>query len=270
MFGGMGVAPPLSPSSDSLLSPGGATSPSSLNVSPSPQNSQQPPPEGGENLCVLSDVRFFDLVNRRWLAEDEAPVTRSPSGKSSPNPAVLSPTQPFIPRGRYAHLSSITYHTIPTSAATPTASSHSLSQQRAYLYIIGGQDLHNLWLDDICIFSLQECKWTTRKEYPRHSGTYRSVAVTSPLRVRTPALESESVRSSQHAPGNRFGGSKIGAQGAAQGINGEYTHPNSFVHLSYSAEPTEDYPCEIFLYSNYNVRFSLSIFMLFILLTAPI
>lgn len=74
--------------------------------------------------------------------------------------------------------------------------------------------------------------------------------MTSPLRVRYPSLENS--RQQPQRAGWKFGGSKIG-NGSAQGINGEYTHPDSFVHLSYSAEPSEEYPCDIYLYSNYNV-----------------
>ena len=58
-----------------------------------------------EDLCVLNDVRFFNLATKRWL------------------PAALTngaTDLPPVPKARYAHLSSITADR---------------------LFIIGGQDL---------------------------------------------------------------------------------------------------------------------------------
>jgi hypothetical protein len=80
-----------------------------------------------EELCVLNDVRFFNLTTRRWL----------PSSTNSP--------QEPIPKARYAHLSSVTSNR---------------------LFVIGGQDLSNVWLDDIYVFDLRTQSWTQRRDYP--------------------------------------------------------------------------------------------------------
>lgn len=103
---------------------------------------------------VLNDVRCFDLTTRWWLPA---------AGKSTPNGnSRLDVPNAFV---QYAHLSSV-------------------SANR--LFVIGGQDLNNLWLDDVCVFDLVSHVWIHRREYPRHSGTHRSVAVSADIRVRFP------------------------------------------------------------------------------------
>jgi len=161
-----------------------------------------------EELCVLNDVRFFNLTTRRWLP---------PSTNSLPE---------LIPKARYAHLSSITSNR---------------------LFVIGGQDLSNVWLDDIYVFDLRTQAWIQRREYPRHCGTYRSVAVCSNLTVRFPQ---EEINSGSHA-------FKLGPSGTRFSRNPsttkEFTAQDALIHLPYSATPTDDYPSDIFLFSNYNV-----------------
>ncbi|KAF8073618.1 regulatory protein ral2 [Lyophyllum atratum] len=174
--------------------------------------SNQPDSINPDELCVLNDVRFFDIVTRHWL-----PATQS----SVPVPENL------LPRARYAHLSSVTVDR---------------------LFIIGGQDFNNTWLDDVCVYDLVSRTWVQRRDYPRHCGTYRSVAVSSNIAVRLPQ---EEMRNSQSAstlgpPGQRFGpdrGSKPPT---------EFTSTESLIHQPYSAPPSEDHPSDIYLYSNYN------------------
>ncbi|KAF8895546.1 hypothetical protein BD779DRAFT_1668802 [Infundibulicybe gibba] len=170
--------------------------------------SNQPESTNPEELCVLNDVRFFDLSARRWV----------PSRSSSP-------ITDHVPRARYAHLSSIT---------------------AGRLFIIGGQDFFNTWLDDICVYDLVTRSWIDRRAYPRHCGTYRSVAVSSQLSVRLPHEEN---RDSKPSP-------DIGPVGARFS---QYNRPpttalasESLIHLPYSVTPSEEYPSDIFLYSNYN------------------
>src|SRR5258706_3944900 len=110
-----------------------------------------------EDLCVLSDVRLFSLSTLSWL-----PV--APVQTASDDPANPVPT----PRARYAHLSSVT---------------------ASKLFIIGGQDLSNVWLDDIHVYDLPTATWVMWRAYPRHGGTYRSVAVCAARRVRSPMDE---------------------------------------------------------------------------------
>lgn len=168
----------------------------------------QPQSDNPEDLCVLNDVRLFDLATYRWL-----PATEHP------------PTAP-VPKARYAHLSSI-------------ASNR--------LFIIGGQDLNNVWLDDIHVYDLVSHAWVQRRDYPRHCGTYRSVAVTADRRIRLPQEEGQ-YSSSLGQPGTRFNADQTSAP------TPDVTQTDSLIHLPYSAEPTDEYPCDIFLFSNYNVR----------------
>ena len=171
-----------------------------------------------EDLCVLNDVRFFDLSSHRWLPA------------SSSNGVLSDPvSDSLVPRARYAHLSSVTADR---------------------LFIIGGQDFYNVWLDDVYVYDLLGKAWVQRRDYPRHCGTYRSVAVSAALCVRLPQQE---LRASQFpstlgTPGARFKLDKILPPPP------EFTSPGALTHLPYSAAPTEDYPSDIYLYSNYNVR----------------
>jgi leucine-zipper-like transcriptional regulator 1 len=174
--------------------------------------STQPDSINPDEHCVLNDVRFYNLSTRHWL----------PASSSSLNPG------PFTPRARYAHLSSVTADR---------------------LFIIGGQDFFNTWLDDICVFDLVSQTWVQRRDYPRHCGTYRSVAISSTKVVRSPQDEIQTSHSSLilGPAGSRF---RRPPSTPLDGI----TSSESLTHLSYSVIPTEDYPCDIYLYSNYNVR----------------
>ncbi|KAJ8080442.1 hypothetical protein PM082_017275 [Marasmius tenuissimus] len=172
--------------------------------------SNQPDSHNPDDLCVLNDVRFFDLATRHWIP-----------GSQFPTPV----SETFVPRARYAHLSSVTADR---------------------LFIIGGQDFFNTWLDDICVYDLLGKTWVQRRDYPRHCGTYRSVAVASNLCVRRPQDEKRDP-SKLGAPGTRFRQSNSSTPTQA-----EFTPTDSLVHLPYSTVPTEDFPSDIYLYSNYN------------------
>lgn len=180
--------------------------------------SNQPDSLNPDELCVLNDVRFFDISTKHWL-----PATQPSSSVSDTH----------APRARYAHLSSVTADR---------------------LFIIGGQDFNNTWLDDVCVYDLANRAWVQRRDYPRHCGTYRSVAVSANTSVRLPQ---EEIRNSQSAstlgpPGQRFGPDK------GSPPSPEPTLTETLIHLPYSAPPSEDFPSDIFLYSNYNVRFASS------------
>ena len=193
-----------------------------------------------EDLCVLSDVRLFSLSTLSWL-----PV--APVQTASDDPANPVPT----PRARYAHLSSVT---------------------ASKLFIIGGQDLSNVWLDDIHVYDLPTATWVMWRAYPRHCGTYRSVAVCAARRVRSPMDELKAGNGSGSPPpqgyqflgpvGARFAsGSNVVRAGNTAAIDTAPDGPTptkELVHLPYSCEPTDEFPNDIYLYSNYNVRWSLS------------
>ena len=180
--------------------------------------SNQPDSINPDELCVLNDVHFYNFSTRRWLP-------------AIPNP----PSDPFLPRARYAHLSSVTADR---------------------LFIIGGQDFFNTWLDDVCVFDLITRTWVQRRDYPRHCGTYRSVAVSSHNVVRSPQDEMQaSLTSSTLGPdGSRFKLSK-----SISSSSEDITPSENLMHLPYSSPPTEDHPSDIYLYSNYNVRFGICI-----------
>jgi hypothetical protein len=168
-----------------------------------------------EELCVLNDVRIFDLASKRWL-----PTLATNSLPSDPTPDSL------IPKARYAHLSSVTADR---------------------LFIIGGQDLSNVWLDDVHVYDLVSKAWVQRRDYPRHCGTYRSVAVSAELCVRVPS-DTDIPQDVSGSTGTRFSTNKSAA------TSPEATPTSTLIHLPYSAQPSPSHPSDIFLYSNYNVR----------------
>ena len=178
-----------------------------------------PNSSSADDLCVLNDIRFFDLSTKHWLP---APSTHVVSSDA--------PTEALVPKPRYAHLSSVTADR---------------------LFIIGGQDLSNVWLDDVYVYDLLGKAWVQRRNFPHHCGTYRSVAVSANLRVRLPEEESRSTENTSilGSPGSRFRTDK------SSHSSQEFTPTESLVHLPYSAPPTDDFPNDIYLYSNYNVRF---------------
>lgn len=177
--------------------------------------SNQPDTPNPDELCVLNDVRFFDLNTRHWLPTSQVPVPVSDT---------------LVPRARYAHLSSVTADR---------------------LFIIGGQDFFNTWLDDVCVYDLVGRTWVQKRDYPRHCGTYRSVAVASNMSVRLPQEELRASQSSSTLgpPGTRFN-----MENDTSPTSAEVTQSESLYHLPYSATPSEEHPSDIYLYSNYNVR----------------
>jgi hypothetical protein len=170
-----------------------------------------------DDLCVLNDVRFYDLSTMHWL-----PASATNGISLDPN------TEMLVPKPRYAHLSSVTADR---------------------LFIIGGQDLSNVWLDDVYVYDLLGKAWVQRRSFPHHCGTYRSVAVSSNLRVRLPQEEDRpaDMNTMLGSPGARF--RPDNSLPSAQ----SFTSPDSFIHMPYSAPPTDDHPNDIYLYSNYNV-----------------
>ncbi|KAG8767129.1 hypothetical protein FRC12_006433 [Ceratobasidium sp. 428] len=166
-------------------------------------------PNTPDDLCVLSDVRLYSLADACWLP---APPTPSPATTLGPD-SVLDPTlaagpcSDLTPRARYAHLSAVSAN---------------------HLYIIGGQDMTNAWLDDIHVFDLVARTWVARVPYPRHCGTYRSVAVCAPERVVNPPRVFANIH--DDGPGNQ----------------------DELVELPFTADATPECPNNIYLYSNHN------------------
>jgi leucine-zipper-like transcriptional regulator 1 len=210
--------------------------------------------QSSDGLCVLSDVRVFSLETLSWLPS--IPVQTASAEES------VDGTQVPPPRARYAHLSAIT---------------------SARLFIIGGQNLSNDWLDDIHVYDLPTSTWVMWKPYPRHCGTYRSVAVCGGRRVRSPSEEQRLVAAagmvgatgtgsgSPPPQGYQFLGPVgarfipergMGTSALRSAANHSDTAPDGptptreLVHLPYSCEATDNFPNDVFLYSNYNVSIS--------------
>ena len=120
---------------------------------------------------------------------------------------------PRSPGGRYGHLASITAD---------------------QLFVIGGQSLDNTWVDQVNVFHIPSDEWVIRRDYHRHCSTHRSLAVTAEKHLHTPRRPH-----------------RISASGEPQASAAILD--NSLVHLPYSADPTDDAPCDIFLYNNFNV-----------------
>ena len=174
----------------------------------------QPDTSNPDELCVLNDVRFFDIATRHWLP---------PSGLAIP--------EHMAPRARYAQLSSVTGDR---------------------LFIIGGQDFYNTWLDDVCVYDLLAKTWSERRDYQRHCGSYRSIAVSSDQCVRFP---DEEIRASKVPSPLGLAGTRFKVPGAPP--TEDATPSKSLTNLPYSAPPNDEHPSDIYLYSNYNVRQSL-------------
>lgn len=164
-----------------------------------------------DDLCVLSDVRLYSLADACWLPAPPPPLpSTSLLPDSDLDPALASESNMgLVPRARYAHLSAVSAN---------------------HLYIIGGQDMTNAWLDDIHVYDLPSRAWVARVPHPRHCGTYRSVAVCAPERVVNPPRVFANIQ--DDAPGNQ----------------------DELTELPFTADATPDCPNNIYLYSNHNVR----------------
>ncbi|CAE6421168.1 unnamed protein product [Rhizoctonia solani] len=162
-----------------------------------------------DDLCVLADVRLYSLADASWLSEPPVQASSTPRPlNSEPDPAAAGETfAGLIPRARYAHLSAVSGD---------------------QLYIIGGQDMANAWLDDIHVFDLPSRTWVARVPYPRHCGTYRSVAVCAPERVVNPARISANIHDD------------------TSGSQDELTE------LPFTSDTSAQSPNNIYLYSNHN------------------
>ena len=198
--------------------------------------------EETEEPCVLNDVQIFDTVTQRWLPSETL------------NTVLADGVSP--PLARHSHLSAITADR---------------------LFILGGQDLKNVWVDDIYAYDLHGRGWIQRFVSPRHCGTYSSVAVCGEEIVRAPGNDpprSSAVRgditgpSSSRARTHRPRLSHSSARSSPESSFLSLTPGNrspplsalpdempaqSQTQLSYSVTPTEDSPCSVHLYSNYNV-----------------
>lgn len=166
-----------------------------------------------DGLCVLDDVAVFDITTMCWQRPEI-------------NPSL------FAPRPRYAHLASIA---------------------EDKLIVIGGQDMNNNYLGEINILDLKTWEWVQVKNFDKHVGAYRSVAVTTPPGTRLPMMLKDSMGEEPFNITDTEGehGKESSAQGA--GAGGVVTNHRASLVRQYgqSLQGPQD-PSPIYLYTNYN------------------
>ncbi|KAF9345680.1 hypothetical protein BGX34_004550, partial [Mortierella sp. NVP85] len=90
-----------------------------------------------QDLVVYDDIKILDLELLQWRR------VRIPSSSHAPKP-------------RYAHLSSLSGNK---------------------LVIIGGQDIHNQYIEEVSVLDLDSMQWLMSMPFEKHCGSYRSIAV---------------------------------------------------------------------------------------------
>ncbi|KAF9575273.1 hypothetical protein EC968_003625 [Mortierella alpina] len=90
-----------------------------------------------QDLVVFDDIKILDLELLQWRQ-------------------VQIPSSPHAPKPRYAHLSSIS---------------------GSKLVIVGGQDINNQYIEEICVLDLDSLQWVASMDFEKHCGSYRSIAV---------------------------------------------------------------------------------------------
>jgi hypothetical protein len=148
-------------------------------MSPTPQvrngantkGAAEPPAE----VTVMSDIHVFDVPTRRWTL-----ITNSEN-----------------PQGRYAHCAAI----LPSSAVFTSANAPLSAIQHnppsddphsgtlgvqldgtggAEMIVVGGQDSHNNYIEQISVFNLRSVRWTTTTAWDRKCGAYKSMVAPMP------------------------------------------------------------------------------------------
>lgn len=205
--------------------------------------------EKTEPLCVLDQVIAFDLTTRQW----DFDFTEHAEASSDPPPH-------FKPAPRYAHLSSVSADS---------------------LIVIGGQDVANQYVDQINVLDLNTRQWIASTTFQRQCGSYRSLAISSPLAVQpgrrpdelvsaltgeakgntTPrqspatlgsladSLAHMSINSSSADTRSDLNGSRQTA--SDKNVNGRLPNPLRLLPMSYVSGARDKSP-PVYIYSNYN------------------
>jgi hypothetical protein len=190
-------------------------------------------PLSAEEPGLLNDIQIFDMATGRWL----------PPHTLNAGFADLVET----PRPRHSHLSIISSDC---------------------LFIIGGEESNNTWLDDIHVYDLTENAWIQAWRFPRPSGTYLNVVACAeqyvhfpndgpPGNISGPQSMPSPIVSGRGSPTSSLQ-SPLSISSATYFDNGaalaDISTSSPSCHLPYSAEPSDEFPCDIYMYSNYNVR----------------
>jgi hypothetical protein len=196
-------------------------------------------PLSSDEPCLLNDIQIYDIASNRWLPPQKL------------NAGITDLVE--RPRPRHSHLSAISADC---------------------LFIIGGEEATNTWLDDIYVYDLGDKAWIQQWHYPRPCGTYLNVAACgeefvripfegsrawpmSPPTPASPSLLLSPLRSSRSSSPTSPDPSPLSLSTTFLDTRGSL--PGSPIssspsHLPYSMKPSEEFPCDIFIYSNYNVR----------------
>lgn len=148
----------------------------------------------------LDDLQLFHIPSQRWHSKSQSPP-------SSPNT--------FTPHPRYAHISAVSGN---------------------QLYIFGGQDINDQFLDEILVCDLPARSWVAQHGYPTHVGRYRSISVSSSISV-------QSLGADDDADSGIDGGS-IGRGG------GPNRRVSKLTHLPYTKHHTLEDPPGVCLFTN--------------------
>jgi len=176
-----------------------------------------PTPEGHEggpdpSLSVLNDILVYDSMTGLWTA----PEVKMREG--------LEP-----PLARYAHLSTIT---------------------NGCLIILGGQDILNRYIEQVCCLDLDTMTWVHTQKWKGHVGTYRSIATSRSVSVHAGGgAPNDSARPDTASSIGRENANSLAATLDASGPAATSLIDET-LQLPYSAPPDPDEP--VYTFTNYN------------------
>lgn len=162
-----------------------------------------PPPRYFHSVCALGDTKLvcFGGMSPVGLNSTSAPAMPlsniSPTATSAPGSIdnqndmqvmsdihiydIASQTWTFIPtmnspEGRYAHCATVIPSTAVYTSSNPNQPGEDGDEHGgAELVIVGGQDSANHYIEEINVFNLRTCQWTSVSNLDRSCGAYRSV-----------------------------------------------------------------------------------------------
>ncbi|KAK9898655.1 galactose oxidase [Cystobasidium minutum MCA 4210] len=162
------------------------------------------------NLSVLSDLLIYDTLTREW---------------TTPDTKVREGVEPPLPR--YAHLS---------------------ATSNGCLVILGGQDVLNQYIEQMCCLELESMTYVQSSEWKGHAGTYRSVAVSRQLSVHPGGANRRNRGEAFEDRMNRMSMSNDDSEYAPS--TEVHSQADENLQLPYTTPATSDEP--IYTYTNYN------------------
>ncbi|CAG8591142.1 4338_t:CDS:2 [Paraglomus brasilianum] len=106
-----------------------------------------------DGLCVLDDINIYNTETQSWQ-----------------NPEIVPSA--ILPKPRYAHLAAIAGNK---------------------LVVVGGQDMTNVYIEEINVYDIEERTWTSSRSFEKHCGAYRSVAISCASHTNLPSFGSNLV-----------------------------------------------------------------------------